>query len=194
MLVFAVVLLPLFVFLSLFDPSPQPPPILSVTASLPGRGLYLAAALAFLLPAAAAEEILFRGWVMRQALAWVRWPWLAILINGALFAAAHVNPNLDDSFQLAMMGVAFGYMSIRLGGIELATGAHAINNILLVLFFENLPFTPTGPHPFDPTSFWGGFVVPAACIAVTELAVRWPWLGRFLGMNGAPAEPAPVAA
>lgn len=186
MLVMAVVLLPIFVILNQFDPARQAPPLVALSNDPQQRMIYAAAAFAFLLPAAAAEEVLFRGWLLRQTLAFFRSPWLALVINGALFALAHVNPNPDDSFQLAMMGAAFAYMSIRLGGIEFACGAHAVNNILLVLFFQTLPFTGVERHEFSPGAFAGGFAVPIACVLVTELVIRWAPLRRFVGAESLP--------
>ena len=185
-------LLPLFIVGELLEPTGHGAPVLNLAADLPGRLGFVAIAFACLVPAAAAEEILFRGWLLRQSQALFGNVWAALAINGVLFAAMHMNPNLDDSFQLGMMGVAFAYMSIRLGGIEFAIGAHAINNILIVLFFQPLPLTPAQAHPFSLATFLGAFLVPAACFVTTELVLRWPVLRRLTGVDagGAPLAPA----
>lgn len=186
-------LLPLFMVGEMLDPTSHGAPVLRLAQDLPGRLGFVLITFACLIPAAAAEEVLFRGWLLRQSLAFLKNPWAAMAINGVLFAAMHLNPNLDDSFQLAMMGVAFVYMSLRLGGIEFAIGAHAINNILIVLFFQPLPLTGAEAHPFSISTFLGAFLVPAACFATTELVVRWPLLREMVGLDApgpalAPAE------
>ena len=179
----SVSLLPLFVIGEIIEPTSTGVPIMLQTHDLAGRLLFLLVAVGCLLPAAAAEEVLFRGWLLRQSMAFLRNPWAAMAVNGVLFAAMHMNPNLDDSFQLAMMGVAFCYMALRFGGIEFAIGAHAINNILIVLFFQALPLAGAERHPFSITVFLSAFLVPAACLATTELVLRWQPLRNLVSVD-----------
>jgi membrane protease YdiL (CAAX protease family) len=190
MLLMSGALLPIFILGEIIEPTSTGIPLLTLAPDMPHRLGFTVIAFACLLPAAAAEEVLFRGWLLRQSLAFMRNPWAALVLNGILFAAMHLNPNLDDSFQLAMMGVSFVYMAYRLGGIEFAIGAHAINNILIVLFFQPLPLAGAERHPFSLATLLGGLLVPAACLAVTELVVRWPPLRRLVGFE----TPSPVLA
>lgn len=190
MVLMSLSLLPIFIIGEIIEPTSTGIPLLTQATDLPGRLAFVAIAFACLIPAAAAEEILFRGWLLRQSMAFLRNPWVAMAINGVLFAAMHLNPNLDDSFQLAMMGVAFCYMAFRFGGIEFSIGAHAINNILIVIFFQSIPLASPPHHPFSLMTALGGFLVPAACIATTELIMRWPRLRRLVGAE----PPQPVVA
>ena len=187
MLIMGVVLLPIFAISEVIQPTPGDPgiPVLTLTQDAGLRITFMLVSLFCLLPAAAAEEILFRGWLLRQSMAFVRSPWIAFAVNGVLFAAMHMNPNLDDSFQLAMMGVAFCYMAFRFGGIEFAIGAHAINNLLIVWFFSPLPLA-NDTHPFSWTTVAAGFLVPAACVIVTEVVLRWEPLRRLVGAEAPP--------
>lgn len=185
MVMLPVLFVPLFLLGSLIEPMRGGMPILSVSPDVFGRLIYLLAAFAILIPAAWAEEIVFRGWLLRQSIAFFRDPWIPLVLNGVLFALAHTNPNLDDSLQLGLMGVAFAYMSLRLGGIEFAVGAHAINNILIVLFFQPLTLTPAEAHPFSIVTALGSVLVPGACVLATEIVLRNPRLRAWTGVDRA---------
>jgi membrane protease YdiL (CAAX protease family) len=220
MLLMAVVLLPLFILGEFIDPSSgggNGPagalPVLSLAPDFSHRAVFVLVAFAALIPAAAVEEILFRGWLLRvsraapimsailptflqgevlqRSLAFFRGPFLAMAVNAVLFALMHLNPNLDDNFQLGMMGAAFCYMAYRFGGIEFAIGAHAINNILIVLFFEPLSLASARPHAPAITTIVAALVIFALCVGVTELVLRNATLRR---LTGAEPEPQPALA
>ena len=133
----SVLLAPLVAIDRFWGDDAGPVPLLAI-----GRGgldtLVYAAAALLLLPAAAAEEILFRGWLLRLFASVTREPLTLIIGTALLFSALHFDFAPDDFLMRAIMGAGFAYMTLRLGGIELATGAHAANNILLVLFVEPL--------------------------------------------------------
>lgn len=185
MIILPVLFVPLFILGSVLDPMQGPMPLISVSPDLFGRLVYVLAAFLILVPAAWAEEIVFRGWLLRQSIAIFRDPWIPLVLNGVLFALAHTNPNLDDSLQLGLMGVAFAYMSLRLGGIEFAVGAHAINNILIVLFFQPLTLTAAEAHPFSLVTAIGSVLVPGASVIATEIVLRNPRLRAWTGVDQA---------
>jgi membrane protease YdiL (CAAX protease family) len=220
MLLMAVVLLPLFILGEFVDPTGgtgHTPagtlPVLSLTPDWTLRAVFVLVAFAALIPAAAVEEILFRGGLLRvsraapvmssvlpmflhgetlqRALAFFRGPFLAMAVNGVLFALMHMNPNLDDNFQLGVMGASFAYMAYRFGGIEFAIGAHAINNILIVLFFQPLSLAGAEPHPPSVMTLVAAFVLGAVCLGMTELVLRNRTLRR---LTGAEPEPKPALA
>ena len=72
-------------------------------------------------------------------------------------------------------------MALRLGGIEFSTGAHAANNLLIVLFIEPLSLAPPPPMPFDGISLAESLTGLAFAVAGVELALRWPVLRRLMG-------------
>jgi membrane protease YdiL (CAAX protease family) len=73
-----------------------------------------------LLPAAAAEEIVFRGYVLRTLETWRGWP-LALAVSSVLFGLAHAaNPNVTGLAlaNIALAGAAFA-LTYRLAGRRL---------------------------------------------------------------------------
>jgi membrane protease YdiL (CAAX protease family) len=144
---------------------------------LAARGLYLAAAAFFLYLAALAEEMLFRGWALQQTGAFTRRLPLLLLINGVLFSLAHFDPDMAAFLSRAIMGMAWTWIVLRLGGVELAAGAHLANNLAICLFVRPVLFTPPPKEPFDVASV----ALEAATVAILVIAVeaalrRWPSL------------------
>lgn len=84
-----------------------------------------------------AEELFFRGWVLRWA---ARLPKASqAIISGVVFAAPHLgNPEAAQQTWLALtawftLGLGWAWVSARDGGIELALGAHLANNAFSLL-------------------------------------------------------------
>lgn len=144
--------------------------------------------------AAMVEELAFRGWLLRHSALMLRWTWLYILLNGAVFSIIHWDfqpAHFDLNAFLARMAMGWGlcYMALKMGGIEFSTGAHAANNLLLVLFIEPFNLAVPDGKPFD----WGGLgetvVLLALMIAVTEVALRVPWIAQLVGPPSDGARP-----
>ncbi|MGH7023200.1 MAG: lysostaphin resistance A-like protein [Caulobacteraceae bacterium] len=168
----------------------HPAPIVGIAPTLAGRAVYVVAA-ALLIPSAAAEELMFRGWLMRQLAAFTRRPGVLIFATAIAFSAAHSDFTPDAFLTHALMGAGFAYMTLRLGGLELSTGAHAANNILFVLFVE--PFSIQGPVPDAAAGLWfGDLGLVAGYIAVTEAIVRVEPLRLWAGVKGSEVAP-PIA-
>lgn len=79
---------------------------------------------------AAAEEYLFRGWLLQTAGAFVRSPWIAVLPQAVLFAAAHGWGTLWGFIDLLVFGLVAGWLSVRTGGLEAPIALHVGNNLL----------------------------------------------------------------
>jgi len=141
---------PLVAIGQLLDPHAQRAPILSLAPDLVGRGGYAIASIALLIPAAAAEEAMFRGWLLRQTAVLTRNAIVLMVVNGLLFSAVHGEFAPDAFITRTLMGAGFVYMTLRLGGIEFSTGAHAANNILIVLFIQPLTATPAPSKGLTP--------------------------------------------
>ncbi|MGC3000682.1 lysostaphin resistance A-like protein [Streptomyces sp. G35A] len=89
------------------------------------------AVLAVLVPVqAAAEEYVFRGWLTQAVGAFLRSPWLAVLPQAALFAAAHGWGTTWGFTDLLLFGLVAGWLTIRTGGLEAAIALHVLNNLL----------------------------------------------------------------
>ncbi len=79
---------------------------------------------------AAAEEYVFRGWLTQAVGAWLRSPWLAILPQAPLFAAAHGWGTPWGFADLMVFALVAGVLTARTGGLEAAIGLHVLNNLL----------------------------------------------------------------
>ncbi len=154
-------------------------PLWKVSPNLVGRALYGTMAVGLLVLAAAAEELVFRGWLLKQSAAYVRDPIVLMILNGLLFAAIHLDPNLDAFLVRAAMGAGLTWMTLRLGGIELGVGAHAANNAVILLLLRPMTTRPDAPHEFKAGLIASALVVLAGFIGVGELALRWPALRRW---------------
>ena len=93
----------------------------------------LAIAVVLVIPLqASSEEFVFRGTLVQALGAWVRWPWVAIVISGVAFGAVHALP-LAGFIAITTFGVVAAWLSIRTGGIEAAVALHVLNNVTFFL-------------------------------------------------------------
>ena len=163
-------------------------------SSIAPNGLWLAIASTLLLiPSAAAEELFFRGWLLRQTAAFTRRPVVLILLTALIFSGFHRDFSPDSFLNRALMGAGFAYMTLRLGGIEFSAGAHAANNIMVVLFMEPLTLdAPSSEGMFSIATLTSDAALVAGYILITELVVRIPQLRRWADVR--PQEISPVRA
>ncbi|MGH3388274.1 MAG: lysostaphin resistance A-like protein [Actinomadura sp.] len=123
---------------------PPPPGWAGWAAFLPP-----AAAIVLLVPfQAAAEEYVFRGWLLqaiasctletrrgligRAAGAVFRTPWPAILISAAVFTAGHAYKGWA-LLDVSLFGITAGWLAVRTGGLEAPIALHALNNLVAFL-------------------------------------------------------------
>lgn len=111
----------------------DPAPIFNGLYSLDSRILYLLVASLMVFIAAAAEEIVFRGVLLRILGGLTRRVWLLVLLNGLLFSIIHLDPDPVAFVARALSGAVWTWAALRLGGIEFAIGAHWANNLVIVL-------------------------------------------------------------
>ncbi|MCL8010907.1 CPBP family intramembrane glutamic endopeptidase [Streptomyces sp. AS02] len=79
---------------------------------------------------AAAEEYVFRGWLVQAVGAWCRSAWVAVIPQALLFAAAHGWGTPWGFADLVVFGLVTGLLTIRTGGLEAAIALHVLNNLL----------------------------------------------------------------
>jgi hypothetical protein len=186
---------PLVLASQLLDPHAPPAPLLSLASDWPGRLGYALGCIVLLIPAAAAEEIVFRGWLLRESAAVTRNPIFLMAVNGVLFSAVHGEFAPDPFLTRALMGAGFVYMTLRLGGIEFSTGAHAANNILIVLFVQPLSLKPAPTTGVSGGSLAQDLFLFVSYVAMAEVVARWPPLRRLSDADQAAASlPSSVAA
>ncbi|MFI7646268.1 lysostaphin resistance A-like protein [Micromonospora sp. NPDC049460] len=78
---------------------------------------------------AAAEEYLFRGWLLQAFGTWLRSPWPGLVVQAVLFAAAHGWGTVWGFADLVVMGLLCGWLTVRTGGLEAAVALHVVNNV-----------------------------------------------------------------
>lgn len=166
---------------------PPVPPVLTLASTSVGRATYAAFAIVLLVLAAAAEEYVFRGWLLKHSGAFTRNPVALMTINGLLFATIHLDPSLDAFIARAAMGAGLTWMTLRTGGIELAIGAHAANNIIILLLLRPMSLQPDPPHEFQAMSLVSAATIGVGYAALAEAVVRWPIVTRWAGGSRDPA-------
>jgi membrane protease YdiL (CAAX protease family) len=102
---------------------------------------------------AAAEEYLFRGWILQNVGSWFAQPIVglvvSIIVSTTAFAAAHLSPDPWIIGSLACLSVASGVAAWRTGGLEAGIAMHTVNNVtaftIVILFggWEQAFITPT---------------------------------------------------
>lgn len=104
----------------------------------------LAIALTILAVQTTAEELFFRGYLLQWFSKATRNTWILAVASGLLFGVPHLaNPEVADAsgvgYLIALLtyfatGFALAVVSVRSGTLELAIGAHFINNFFNVVF------------------------------------------------------------
>ncbi|WP_309628525.1 CPBP family intramembrane glutamic endopeptidase [Brevundimonas sp.] len=120
------------------------PPLLGPTYADWTRPVFVVASIIGLLGAAAAEEVICRGVLLRLTTQLMRHPVVVCLINGLLFSALHLDPDPVAYVARALSGAIWTWAAIRLGGLEFAIGAHLANNLMICLFWQPLSAMEVG--------------------------------------------------
>jgi uncharacterized protein len=147
---------------------------------------FVAAALLLTPLQCAAEEMVFRGYLMQAFGRLCRRPAVPAIASSVLFTLPHLyNPEVAAYGVVIMaanyfaMGLFLAAVTLRDGRLELAIGAHAGNNLLLVLFihYEDSVFR-------TPSVFTAGTLDPVYSL-VTLLLGAILFYGWFFGRTRA---------
>lgn len=78
----------------------------------------------------AAEEYLFRGWIVQTFGAVVRSPWPGVMVSAVLFALAHDGATASawGFADLVVFAVVLSIVTLRTGGLEAALALHLVHN------------------------------------------------------------------
>ncbi|MEU4159445.1 type II CAAX endopeptidase family protein [Actinoplanes sp. NPDC026670] len=120
---------------------------------------------------AAAEEYLCRGWLLQGLGAWLRGPWLPILVQAAVFAALHGWGTPWGFADLMLFGAVAGWVTVRTGGLEAAVALHVMNNLL-----STLVAAAFGQLAIDETAAdmpWQGFAVDVPILIGFAAVIIW---------------------
>lgn len=149
---------------------------------------------------AAAEEYIFRGYLMQAIGRWLRHPAFAILLPVPLFVLGHMY-DVYGQIGVGIFAVAAGWLTWRTGGLEAAIALHVVNNlwgfVLGIAGGEDPTATDQGIF-----SLLSSFVLIGGYVALVEVLWRRSRLPRTLVLTlpapaptpawPAPAWPAPV--
>lgn len=137
--------------------------------------LSLAVILALVPFQAAAEEYVFRGWLVQVIGRVARTPWPAVAVASLLFALAHGFGELSGFLLLLYSALWWGWLVIRTGGLEAVIVMHVANNLLafgLAAGFGELASTETAADaPWQAMAAELVFA-PLYCLTVARIADR----------------------
>jgi hypothetical protein len=117
---------------------------------------------------AAAEEYVFRGYLMQLIGAWLRHPAFAILLPVPLFVLGH-NYDIWGAVNIGVFAAIAGWLSWRTGGLEAAISLHIANNVLIFLLasFSLVDANATAAAP------WDALATCAVLAVYAVIADRW---------------------
>ena len=190
---FAVIMAAAMIVTELTSPGTLKAPIFDASQNLQLRIGYGLALLMVLPVAAAFEEILCRGWMMQQTAAWTRNIVAILLVNAIIFSALHLDPDPGRNLSRAVVGIAFGWGALRLGGLEFSIGAHTVNNLMIALFASTLGKATDMAQASKVGDVITDLCTTAAMIAAIELAARWTPLHDWAGVEGGERDADPHA-
>lgn len=106
----------------------------AVTADFSHPGLWTMVLLVLLLIPlqAAAEEYVFRGYLMQLVGGWLRNPVFAILLPVPIFVLGH-GYDVWGAASVGMFAIVAAWLTWRTGGLEAAISLHIVNNVLIFL-------------------------------------------------------------
>ena len=85
-----------------------------------------------------AEELVFRGAILRALLAWKpERRWLMIVVSALIFAVVHLNP--DQMPHAFMAGLLLGWMYMRTGSVIPGIAFHLVNNTMSYVLVRLYP-------------------------------------------------------
>jgi membrane protease YdiL (CAAX protease family) len=138
---------------------------------------------------AAAEEYVFRGYLMQLVGSWSRFAVVPVVVTTPLFVAGH-GYEVWGLLDVAVFGLTAAVLTIRTGGLEAAIAAHAANNVVLFALDALGVISATddsGAGPLD--------VVPTVVSSILLLTVI-EWAARRRGIqrqrDPLPEPPAPM--
>jgi membrane protease YdiL (CAAX protease family) len=138
-----------------------------------GRDTVLAIVLVLLIVPfqAAAEEYLFRGYLMQLVGSWSRFAFLPVIISTPLFVAGH-GYELWGLLDVGVFGLTAAILTIRTGGLEAAIAAHTANNILLFVLDALGMIAATDDSDAGPTDLVPTVVASLLILFLVERAAR----------------------
>ncbi len=160
------------------------------SVSLDSRAVAAIAVVIMIVPfQAAAEEYLFRGYLMQLVGSWSRFAVLPVLVSTPLFVAGH-GYDVWGLADVAIFGFTAAILTIRTGGLEAAIAAHTANNVVLLALDALGVLSATGSDDLGPVDLVPTAVSSVLLIVVIELVARRRGIRRTRDPIPEPAPPA----
>jgi membrane protease YdiL (CAAX protease family) len=121
----------------------------------------------------AAEEYVFRGYLMQTIGGWLRHPAFAILLPIPLFVLGH-DYELLGMVDIAVFAATAGWLTWRTGGLEAAIALHVVNNVT-IFGLGAIGLADPNATNLGPADLVFSLLMMAAFVVAVERAVR---LGR----------------
>ncbi len=117
---------------------------------------------------AAAEEYVFRGYLMQLVGSWLRHPAFAILLPVPLFVLGH-GYDIWGAASVGLFAIVAAWLTWRTGGLEAAISLHIVNNVLIFLL-GSVTLVDANATSGTPVDLIGSAL---AMIVYAVLADRW---------------------
>jgi membrane protease YdiL (CAAX protease family) len=161
-----------------------------------GRFALLTVLIIVLVPLqSAAEEYVFRGLIMQTLGAWVRSPWVGIIVSTVIFTVGHTQYEIWGLLSVGVMGLGFAIVVWRTGGLEAGIAFHVVNNVVALLLLASgaLGTTVMSSEGSDPLAPIVQAVFTAGFVVWVEFAARRQGISRVRPLPPAyQAPPAPL--
>jgi len=105
-----------------------------ISGFLPRRPVEMGLWVLLSLSAGFCEELIFRGYFMRQFAAWTRSRWIGLLLQALLFGVSHGYQGVAACIRITVFGVLFGLMAMWRRSLRPGMMAHALTDILGGIF------------------------------------------------------------
>ncbi len=139
---------------------------------------------------AAAEEYVFRGYLMQAIGRWLRHPAFAILLPVPLFVLGHLY-DVVGQIGVGLFAVAAGWLTWRTGGLEAAIALHVVNNLSAFLLSLAGGADAGDTSPGILSLVWS-FLLIGGYVAIVEWILRRRRLPRTLVLTLPAPAPLPL--
>lgn len=125
---------------------------------------------------AAAEEYVFRGYILQLVGSWTRFSIIPVIVSVPLFVSGHVY-DFWGLVDVGIFGLTAAVLTIRTGGLEAAIAAHTANNVVLFVLDALGMFSATGDGDYGPVD-----LIPTIVSSIVFL-VLVEWMARRQGLQ-----------
>ncbi|MEV7398026.1 type II CAAX endopeptidase family protein [Aeromicrobium sp. NPDC092404] len=120
---------------------------------------------------AAAEEYVFRGYILQLVGSWSRFAFIPVVVSVPLFVAGHAY-ELWGLVDVGIFGLMAAVVTIRTGGLEAAIAAHTANNVVLFVLDALGMFSATDDSDAGPLDLVPTVVSSVVFLVLVELLAR----------------------